>query len=83
MSTQQLESLFGDAPTFHEEETISLSSAELRQMAYDRAQDEVRDLEDERRRVLARHRDELRPLEARIALNKRLMRDMLDQADNG
>ena len=85
MSTQQLEALFGEAPatpTFHEEETIHLSAAELRQMAYDRAQDEVRDLEDERRRLLERHREELRPLEARIALNKRLMRDMLEQADN-
>jgi len=81
MSTLQLESLFGETPPFHEEEMISLSASELRQMAYDRAREEVETLEDERRRLLARHRDELRPLEARIAVNKRLMRNIIDGAE--
>ncbi|GAB6042913.1 hypothetical protein [Endothiovibrio diazotrophicus] len=80
MHNPQLESLFIDPvhPEIHEE-PISLSASELRQLAYDRANEELLQLEDERRRMLERHRQELRPLEARIALNKRLMRDIVGE----
>lgn len=79
MNNPQLESLFVDPAPVLEEESVDLSASELRQMAYDRANEELLSLEDERRRMLERHRQELRPLEARIALNKRLMRDILGE----
>lgn len=80
MSNLNIESLFVDTPPpALEEEAVNLSASELRQMAYDRASEELLDLEDERRRMLERHRDELRPLEARIAINKRLLRDILGE----
>ena len=80
MSNLSIESLFVDnTPPVLEEENTSLSASELRQMAYDRASEELLNLEDERRRMLERHREELRPLEARIAINKRLLRDILGE----
>lgn len=80
MTNPSIESLFADTPPLvSDEETPNLSAADLRQLAYDRAQEEILDLEDQRRRMLERHREELRPLEARIALNKRLLRNILGE----
>ena len=81
MSNLSIESLFRDdaTPPAQDEELVGLSASELRQMAYDRAREEIMDLEDQRRRMLERHREELRPLEARIATNKRLIRDIVEE----
>lgn len=53
-----------------------LSAQELRDIAFNRAQDEIDELLAERRAMLKRHSEELRPLESRVARLERLKSDI-------
>jgi len=62
------------------EEPIDLSSRELLQMAWDRAEQEVDELRTELRLIQQRHREAERTLIARINQRKRLQQQILERA---
>ena len=62
------------------EEPIDLSSRELLQMAWDRAEQEVDELRTELRIMQQRHREAERTLIARINQRKRLQQQILESA---
>jgi len=65
----------------HEPAVSSLSSRELLQMAWDRAEREIDDLRTELRIMQQRHQEAERHLIARINQRKRLQQQILESAD--
>jgi hypothetical protein len=61
-------------------DVADLSSRELLQLAWDRAEDELDQLQDELRRMRQRHQAAERDLLARINTKKRLQRELLERA---
>jgi len=60
-------------------DVADLSSRELLQMAWDRAEDELGQLQDELRRMRQRHQAAERDLLTRINTKKRLQRELLER----
>ena len=80
MSREQLDALFQVSAGLPADGPHSdLSARELLQLAYDRAESELTDLQDQLRELLQRHKTEQGKLEAKIAKQKRLLREIAER----
>ena len=80
MSRSELAALFNDPePAVEELPSTELSSKELRQLAYERANDELEEMLKAQREMHQRHKEEERKTEARITRQRRFLRDLSEQ----